>query len=75
MKIIVQKIRAWFSLMKRLMKSFVLLLNLCWQIIGEFGRCGPVAWALDSVNTIVCNYLVDSLVRKSVGLIRTLIEM
>ncbi|XP_034295794.1 prominin-1-A-like [Pantherophis guttatus] len=31
------------------------------SIIGEFGRCGPVAWALDSVNTIVCNYLVDSL--------------
>lgn len=75
MKIIVQKIRAWFSLMKRLMKCFVLLLNLCWQIMEEFGRCGPVAWALDSVNTVVCNYLVDSLVRKSVGLIRTLIEM
>ncbi|XP_013909432.1 PREDICTED: prominin-1-A-like [Thamnophis sirtalis] len=31
------------------------------SIIGEFGRCGPVAWALDSVNTVVCNYLVDSL--------------
>ncbi|XP_070609013.1 prominin-1-A-like [Erythrolamprus reginae] len=29
--------------------------------IGEFGRCGPVAWALDSANTVVCNYLVDSL--------------
>ncbi|KAG8135726.1 hypothetical protein E2320_008717, partial [Naja naja] len=31
------------------------------SIIGEFGRCGPVAWALDSMNTVVCNYLVDSL--------------
>ncbi|XP_026556963.1 prominin-1-A-like [Pseudonaja textilis] len=30
-------------------------------IIREFGRCGPVAWALDSMNTVVCNYLVDSL--------------
>ncbi|KAM3835145.1 prominin-1-A-like isoform 1-T3 [Vipera latastei] len=30
-------------------------------IMGQLGRCGPVAWALDSMNTVVCNYLVDSL--------------
>uniref|UniRef100_J3SF22 Prominin-3 n=1 Tax=Crotalus adamanteus TaxID=8729 RepID=J3SF22_CROAD len=30
-------------------------------IMRQLGRCGPVAWALDSMNTVVCNYLVDSL--------------
>ncbi|XP_062987778.1 prominin-1-A-like [Elgaria multicarinata webbii] len=30
------------------------------MITGEVGRCGPAAWVLDSVNTIFCNYLVDS---------------
>ncbi|XP_063163106.1 prominin-1-A-like [Candoia aspera] len=28
---------------------------------GQVGRCGPAAWALDSMNTVVCNYIVDSL--------------
>ncbi|XP_066477572.1 prominin-1-A-like [Tiliqua scincoides] len=30
-------------------------------IKGQVARCGPAAWTLDSVNTIVCSYIVDSL--------------
>ncbi|XP_053161013.1 prominin-1-A-like isoform X2 [Hemicordylus capensis] len=30
-------------------------------IRGQMARCGPVAWTLDSVHTIVCNYTIDSL--------------
>lgn len=38
---------------------------LCWQIKEQVGRCGPAAWALDSVNTVVCSCVVNSLVRQS----------
>ncbi|XP_061492228.1 prominin-1-A-like isoform X2 [Rhineura floridana] len=31
-------------------------------IKGEVGRCGPAAWAVDSVNTVICSWIVDSLV-------------
>ncbi|KAM6444188.1 prominin-1-A-like isoform 3-T3 [Liasis olivaceus] len=41
---------------------FASYLNWAQDVIkGQVGRCGPVAWALDSVNVVVCNYTVDSL--------------
>ncbi|KAJ6669208.1 hypothetical protein lerEdw1_008017 [Lerista edwardsae] len=45
-----------------LVGSFESYLNWAKNTIkGEVARCGPVAWTLDSMNTIVCSYVVDSL--------------
>nr|XP_008114271.1 PREDICTED: prominin-1-A [Anolis carolinensis]XP_008114272.1 PREDICTED: prominin-1-A [Anolis carolinensis] len=30
------------------------------KIEDEVGRCGPVAWAINSIDTIFCGYIVDS---------------
>lgn len=32
------------------------------QITKEMGRCGPVAWTVQSVDIIVCSQLVDAMV-------------
>ncbi|KAH0623822.1 hypothetical protein JD844_006968, partial [Phrynosoma platyrhinos] len=31
------------------------------NIKEEVGRCGPAAWTVDSMNTVFCGYIVDSL--------------